>query len=94
MPFYVVNGSFGWCNKQYNLNGSLFLKADGSGQRMSDLLYLEMTNVKQTRTLFINGTVLAYSFKKGSFKQSCPHPTAYKAVRSNLKITDKQKPCF
>ena len=37
---------------------------------------------------------LADSFKKGGFKQSCPHPTDYKAVRSNLKITDKQKPCF
>ena len=53
-----------------------------------------MTDVNQTRTLFINGMDLADSFKKGSFKQSCPHPTAYKAVRSNLKITAKQKPCF
>ena len=85
MPFYIVKGSFGWCNKQYNLNGSLFLKAVGSGQRMSDWLYLEMTDVKQTRTLFINGTDLADSFKKGSFKQSCSHMTTYKAVGSNAK---------
>ena len=68
-----------------NLNGSLFLKADGSGQRMSDWLYLEMTDVKQTRTLFVNGTDLADSFKKGSFKQSCSHMTTYKAVGSNAK---------
>ena len=37
---------------------------------------------------------LADSFKEGSFKQSCPHLTAYKAVRSNLKITDKLKAYF
>ena len=53
-----------------------------------------MTDVKQTRTLFVNGMDLADSFKKGSFKQSCPHPSAYKAVGSNLKITDKLKLCF
>ena len=93
MPFYVVTEVL-LLEKLYTLSGSLFLKANGSGLRMSDQHYLEMTNIKQTRTLFINGTVLADSFKKGSFKQSCPHPTAYKAIRSNLKITDKQKPCF